>query len=291
MDPFISKDHPLYPDALKTLFDPPSRLYYRGDLNVLKAPCLALVGTRRSTVYGNHLAFEFAKDLALRGATIVSGLAFGIDAQAHKGALAGGGPTVAVLAQSLEELQPSSHRGLAEEIVKKGGLLLSEYAPKQPTYKSDYLVRNRLIAGLCPLTVVVEAGLRSGALNTAHHALEMGRDVFCVPGRIGDPQSAGCLAALADGKAGLLTGIEELIRLLNLKPDSPSPLSTPLEGFASKLYLELKKNPASMGALSERFLGELPELYATLTELELRGFIHPTPQGIYCAVGARGGSV
>lgn len=283
----LKKTDARYPALLKEIFDSPPVLYYRGDLEILEAPCLAMVGTRGPSPYGERVAFSFAQKLAQRGVTIVSGLAYGIDAEAHKGALKGEGKTVAVLAQPLDELQPTSHRWLAESIVQKGGLLLSEYAPGVQTYKSDYLVRNRLIAGLCKATLVVEAGFRSGALNTANHALEMGREVLCVPGRIGDPASEGCLTRLRKGGAGIVTRLEDVLEALGLPIEKKSDRARALrlKGFCLELVTELSKHPASLASLAEKYPERLSELYTCLSELELLGILRLDSQQNYVVGG------
>lgn len=279
----LHKSDARYPSLLKEIFDPPSVLYYRGALEALEAPCLAVVGTRQPSPYGERIAFSFAQKLAQRGVTIVSGLAYGIDAEAHKGALKGEGRTVAVLAQPLDELQPTAHRWLAESIVEKGGLLLSEYASGKQTYKSDYLVRNRLIAGLSKAVLVVEAGFRSGALNTAKHALEMSREVLCVPGRIGDPASEGCLIRLRRGEAGIVTRLEDVLEALNLPIEKKSDRARALrlKGFCSELVTELSKCPASLASLAEKYPERLSELYSCLSELELLGILRLDAQQHY----------
>lgn len=281
----LFRTDPRYPPLLAALYSAPEVLYYEGDLSVLEAPCLAVVGTRRCTARGETTTVRFAETLASWGVTIVSGLAFGIDAAAHRGALNVGGKTVAVLAQSLDALRPVSHRYLAKAIVEKGGLLLSEYAPGDITFKSDYLLRNRLIAGLCKATLVVEAGYPSGALNTAKHALEEGRDVLCVPGRIEDASSEGCLDLIKRG-AHLVTRPSDLIVPLNLPEENrrSTARSLSLTGVEKELFELLKKAPLSASQLSDEFVGRLPELYEALSTLELRGVLFQTQNRCYTVV-------
>ncbi len=276
----LLRTDPRYPPLLGALYTAPEALYYCGDLDVLEQPCLAVVGTRRCTARGETTALRFAETLASWGVSIVSGLAFGIDAAAHRGALRAGGKTVAILAQALDELRPASHRKLAETIVESGGLLLSEYAPGVQTYKSDYLLRNRLIAGLCSATLVVEAGYPSGALNTAKHALEEGREVLCVPGRIEDESSEGCLDLIKRG-AHLVTRPSDLIEILNLPKTQRQRPSLNLRGVEKELFERLSKTPCSFMELSEEFSGRLPELYEALSNLELRGVLIQTQSKAY----------
>ena len=172
---------------------------------------VAIVGSRRSTQYGREIAYELAKKLAERGAIIVSGLAYGIDAAAHKGALAGGGETVAVLGTAIDEISPGGNRGLACEILAQNGMIMSEYFPGEKVFtKTSYLERNRLIAGLADVVVVVEAAKKSGSLNTAAHAISENRDLWAVPGDIWRSTSEGCNRLIAQGAMPLVS-IEEFL--------------------------------------------------------------------------------
>lgn len=269
----LPRTDPRYPSLLKHIYLSPEVLYYAGDLSLLEAPCLAIVGTRRCTQRGEATAFRFAEALAREGLVIVSGLAFGIDAAAHRGALNAPGKTIAVLAQPLDELRPASHRHLAQEILEKGGLLLSEYAQKEKTFKTDYLRRNRLIAGLCRATLVVEAGHPSGALNTAKHAVEEGRDVYCIPGRLEDEVSLGCLDLIKEG-AHLVTCPEDFSLAFDLKFERTRALGNlKLNRFESELCDLLKKGPLPLSELSLKYEKTLPELYDALSRLEFCGVL------------------
>lgn len=275
-------DQPDYPALLKEIHDPPVQMYGVGEAGVLAEPCVGIVGTRRCTTYGENQAFEIAKALARAGVCIVSGLAYGIDAAAHKGALAGGGHTVAVIAQPLDELRPIAHRSLAREIVEKGGLILSEKQSGQPMYKSDYLVRNRVISGLSNGVLVVEAGARSGALNTANHALEQNRDIMAIPGRLTDKASAGTNALIARG-ARLVTCPKDIADFMEVDLFKTEALA--LKGFQKELFEKLLCNAMSMAELSEFFPKQLAELYTALGELELAGLIKRFKNGRYTAGG------
>lgn len=268
-----------YPELLRQIFDPPKVLYYWGNLGILERKRCAVVGTRRCTAYGESQAFRFAKELSEHGVCIVSGLAYGIDKAAHEGALLGEGGTIAVVAQGICELLPSGHRGLAEKIVEKGGLILSERADGEETYKGDYLVRNRIIAGLCEATVVIEAPFKSGARNTARHALDFNRDVMALPGRVCDEQSRGTNALIQEG-ARLLTNPQDAAEVLEVEWTVRKPT---LEGLAAEVFAELSKGPRSPAELGERFTN-LGELYGVLGELELRGLIRFTRELRYSLV-------
>ena len=268
-----------YPERLREFFNPPQELYYIGDLAALERPLCAIVGTRRMSAYGEAQAFRFGKELSERGICIVSGLAYGIDKAAHEGALDGPGGTVAVLAQGLPDIQPAAHRDLARRIVAKGGLLLSEYAAGVQTYKSDYLVRNRIIAGLCRATLVVEAPFKSGAMNTAKHAYDNGREVLCVPGRIGDEVCEGTNALLQRG-AHVALHPKDIAQVLDVAWTAQK---VKLEGLAAELFAELRKSPRSPAELGEKF-DRMVELYEALGELELRWLIRFTNDLRYAVV-------
>lgn len=195
------------------------------DINVQERPkCVAIVGTRKPTAYGAKIAHELAFEAAKRGAVVVSGLAYGIDSIAHRGALEAGGVTVAVLGTPIDQIYPRAHTGLAEEIVAKGGCVMSEvpartqvgeeYLPGVKYYtKTCFLQRNRLIAGLADVVVIPEAAERSGSLNTAAHALEQGREVLAVPGDIVRPMSMGCNRLIRQGAMPYL-GVTDVLDLL-----------------------------------------------------------------------------
>lgn len=268
-----------YPALLREIYDPPAVLYYVGDLAALERPRCAIVGTRRMSGYGEAQAFRFGKELSMRGVCIVSGLAYGIDKAAHEGALEGSGGTIAVLAQGLPDVQPGKHRELAERIVARGGLLISEYAAGTETYKSNYLVRNRIIAGLCKATLVVEAPFKSGAMNTAKHVYDNGRELFCVPGRIGELTCEGSNTLLQRG-AHVALDPKDIGDLLEVPW---TVRAVKLEGLAAELFAELRKKPRSPAELGERF-DRVAELYEALGELELRGLIRFTRDLRYAAV-------
>lgn len=200
----------------------PKMLYYYGILpknmllnGVEKRPkCVAIVGSRKCTKYGEEVAYKLAYEVAKHGGVVISGLAYGIDTAAHKGAVDAGGVTVAVLGTSIDQIQPTRNLGLAKEILKKNGCIMSEYSVGSTVYpRVSFLERNRLISGLADVVVVVEAAVKSGALNTAMHALEQGRDLFAVPGDITRPMSMGCNRLIKQG-AEPYTGVQDVLELL-----------------------------------------------------------------------------
>lgn len=205
-----------YPRLLAEIHDPPGVLFVRGEIDPTDALAVGIVGTRRASRYGQQQAERLAAGLARAGVTIVSGLARGIDAAAHRGALSAGGRTVAVLASGVLNIFPPEHDRLADEIVDHGAVV-SEAAPTMPPLSGMFPQRNRIISGLSLGVVIVEAADRSGALITARHAMEQGREVFAVPGPIDSPGSAGPHRLLRDG-AKLVTCVDDVLEELGHLP-------------------------------------------------------------------------
>jgi DNA processing protein len=192
-----------YPVLLRHIDDPPDPLYYIGDLSVLKGPCVAVVGSRKATDYGRWAALSLARRLSEHGVVVVSGMAEGVDSFAHRGALEGPTPTVAVMGNGLDLCFPKMNEALRRRIAETG-LLLSEYEDGTRGARFTFPARNRIISGLCLATVIVEAGLSSGSLITAGHAATQGRSVYAVPGNINRTLSVGCNKLIKDGAAPLV---------------------------------------------------------------------------------------
>ncbi|MDB5181441.1 MAG: hypothetical protein JWP13_204 [Candidatus Saccharibacteria bacterium] len=169
------------------------RLYVTGDNleDLLSRPRVAIVGSRKISAYGKTITAQFAAELARQGIVIVSGLAYGVDATAHRATLEAGGLTIAVLPSSIQEIYPAAHRGLAEQIAQSGGALLSEYEPDTPTMKHNFIGRNRIVSGMSDVLLITEAAINSGTMHTARFALEQGKDVLAIPGNITSLTSAG----------------------------------------------------------------------------------------------------
>ena len=208
----LTETSPEYPRTLREIHDPPGVLFVRGKLEPADALAIAVVGTRHGTTYGLRQAERLAGSLARAGLTIVSGLARGIDAAAHRGALAAGGRTLAVLASGVLTVYPPEHVELAHQVIARGALL-SEAPPRAGPHGGTFPQRNRLISGLSLGVIEVEAGDRSGALITARHAMEQGREVFAVPGRVDDRTSRGCHRLIRDG-AKLVETAEDVLEEL-----------------------------------------------------------------------------
>ncbi len=205
----LSGDDPEIPDLLRSIDDRPATLFVRGRLDCGR-PAIAIVGSRRPTEYGRRTARRIASEAARAGVVVVSGLARGIDAEAHRAALTAGGLTWAVLGSGLDRIYPSEHAQLAEEIVSAGGALISEFSSGTPPRRENFPRRNRIISGLCWGTLVVEGARRSGSLITARTAAEQGRAVFAVPGPADSPMSEGPHELLRQG-AALARGFEDIV--------------------------------------------------------------------------------
>lgn len=266
---WLSAD-PEYPATLADLPDPPPHLYALGDPGTLAHPIIAIVGTRSLTAYGERVARELATALARAGACIVSGMARGVDACAHVAALDAGGPTVAVLGTGVNVPYPAAHSALHRRIAAHG-LLLSEHAPGRPATPGSFPRRNRLIAALSQVTLVIEAGHRSGALITAGHALDLGRTVAAVPGPIDAPQSAGTNELLRDG-ATVVATVADALALVGLTGTrrSPDAATTPEE---RRVWEALAAGPLDLDALTARAALPVRHCLEAVTALELAGAV------------------
>jgi DNA processing protein len=278
-----------YPELLAQLSDPPAQLFIRGNRDALHLPSLAIVGSRNPTAGGERNAFEFARHLAGCGFCIVSGLAQGIDAAAHRGALAANAPTVAFLGHGIDSIYPASNRELADEILQNGAIV-SEYPPGTPPLRAYFPQRNRLISGLSLGTLVIEAARRSGSLITARLASEQGREVFALPGSIHNPLARGCHRLIRDG-AKLVESADDI--MAELGPLATHVLQTTLESTPGDTVLEsddaeyvklrniLGHDPASIDLLAERSGLTIEQLSSMLLILELDGKIEKLSGGRY----------
>ena len=263
-----------YPESLRNIPDPPLTLYIRGELLPGDRHALGLVGTRKATTYGRDVAGKLAGDLALQGITVISGLAYGIDAAAHRGALNGGGRTLAVLGSGVDVIYPASHRQLAQEICQNGALI-SEYPPGTLPEGRNFPRRNRLISGLSLGILVIQAPLTSGAIITANIAGEQGKEVFAVPGNIHDPASAGCHRLIQDG-AKLVTGVGDILDELNLawtraETAVVARQAVPANESEASLLALLGVEPTHVDDLARQCRMPVAAVSSTLTILELRG--------------------
>jgi DNA processing protein len=271
----ISPDKQIFLRRTTTIAKPPKCLWYIGKLPD-DAPTVAIVGSRKPTEYGRGITLKLAAQLAARGVTIVSGLALGHDALAARGALNGGGVTVAVLGSGLNDITPHSTIGLAKEIIQQGGAIISEYEPDTPVRQGSHLARNRLISALADVVVIVEAGIKSGTLNTAMHALEQNKELMVVPGNITSPLSVGCNKLLAQGATPLLS-VDDVLEKLGLTAIAEQDGELPLVNTESeRLILEMLKTGVSDGDQIITELGQTAsEFNRSITMLELSGLVRP----------------
>jgi DNA processing protein len=191
----------------------PKKLYYIGTLPGERRPAVAIVGTRKPTAYGREVTTQFASELARRGIVIISGMALGVDAIAHRAAMDVGGMTIAIQANGLAKIRPMTNRQIGEDIIATGGAIISEYEPNEPPYLVRFLERNRIVSGLSDAVLITEAAIRSGSLSTAHRALEQGKEVFVIPGNITSPLSAGCNNLIKQGALPVTTP-DEIIEVI-----------------------------------------------------------------------------
>ena len=277
---FLGRSDASFPHLLRAIHDPPPGLFLRGDADpvLLARPAVAIVGARACSAYGRQVARSLGRDLAAAGLVVVSGLARGIDAEAHRGALEADGATVAVLGCGIDRDYPAAHRELARQIAA-GGLVVSEYAPGVEPAPWRFPARNRIVAGLCAATVVVEARERSGALITADFALEEGREVLAVPGEITSSLSAGANALLRLG-ATPLTGAQDVLESYGLVAAvAPAP---ELGSTAARVLERIREGPAAADELCRATDLSAGELAVALTELELAGAVNEE-NGVYRA--------
>jgi len=271
-----------YPLLLKEIPNPPKQIYVRGVVPDLRLPAIAIVGTRKATTAGIGVAEEMAAELASRGIIIISGLAMGIDTAAHRGVLGVRGRTVAVLGNGISEIYPAQNERVAEEILKTGGAIISEYPPGEPSFRQNFIHRNRIISGLSVAVVVIEAPLRSGALATAGFAAEQGRSVFVVPGPVTHSNYVGSHALIRDG-ATLTTKAADILEDLGLSQEAGNQETGIRElSFQAELtnqeslVLEVIKTagrPLEVDRITSLANLEAQVVNQTLTGLSLKGLI------------------
>ena len=270
---FLYED-PLYPPLLREIPHPPHAIYALGALrDTSQTTSIAIIGTRKATAEGRSLARRFGSYFARAGVSVVSGLALGIDASAHTGALEANGRTIAVLACGLDTIYPADHGSLARKILRSGGALISEYPPGSRPYQSRFLERNRIVSGLCKAVVVIEAPHRSGALATARFGLEQNRDIFATPGPATHPNYAGSHRLIRSG-AMLVTAPEEVLLDLGLEQETRK-TSDPEGPEETAVVNALKKRGKALtiDELAAAAVLSPSEANRTLTMLILRGTV------------------
>jgi len=269
----ISPDESIFLQIISGIANVPERVYYIGNLPLQRSPVVAIVGTRKPTSYGKEVTFKLAYDLAKKGITVVSGLALGVDAIAHKATLEAGGLTIAVLANGVDHVYPATNTRLAGDIIKSGGAIISEYPPGTPARDFQFLARNRIVSGIADAVIVTEAASRSGTLATVAHALDQNKEVFAVPGNITSPMSVGPNRLIQQGAHPVLEA-SDVLRII-----APHLLE-------QQTTLNLGSNPAEITVINLLQQGirggdqlqqqsglTVSEFSQTLTMLEIGGLI------------------
>jgi len=308
----LMPDDESYPHALSALRDAPMFLFYRGNPKLLNEASIAIVGSRNPTHYGREQALTIAQQLVTSDWHVISGLAIGIDGEAHQGALnnstgIGKGKTIAVLGSGLEEIYPKRHQVLANQIVAAGGVLLSEHLPDIKALAQHFPRRNRIVSGISLGTLVIEAAYKSGSLITARLAAEQGREVFALPGAVTNPLSRGCHQLIKEG-ANLIESAADIVELLNSdlaietragaennqsdlfsgplttdtvasKPANIPSQGPKLEGLAHVIFQALDVTPTSIDSLVHRTGLAVSEIAQQLMLMELKGQVAQTPGG------------
>jgi DNA processing protein len=276
----LSECDPAYPRALREIHDPPGILFVRGEILPQDALAVAIVGSRHATHYGLAQAERLAGGLARAGLTIISGLARGIDAAAHRGALAAGGRTLAVLGSGVLNMYPPEHAALADEVAARGAVI-SESPPRSPPLSGAFPQRNRIISGMSLGVLVVEASVRSGALISARHAMEQGREVFAVPGRVDNRMSHGCHRLIRDG-AKLVETVDDVLEELGplVAPAQSAggdavhhPAELMLNELEQQVLATIASEPITIDAVLAASQLPAPQVLATISVLEMRRLV------------------
>lgn len=284
----LTPEETAYPDSFRALSDPPYLLFAAGRLELLDFPAVALVGTRRPSHYGRATTASLAEGLASLGYVVVSGMARGIDTEAHSAVLAAGGSTIAVLGHGLDSCYPPENRDLFTRI-SLDGLLLTEFPPGERPRAGNFPRRNRLIASLSRAVVVVEMGLKSGAQHTVNYALENGREVMAVPGPIGSSTSAGTNQLIREG-ASMVTSVDDILEEIDgVGMSAPPRLARPIEQRALPLLAPEEDRVVQALSIDARHVDSISEstgigpgpLLGLLLDLELRGFVESLPAKHY----------
>lgn len=278
----MTSGQPVYPALLKEIRDYPKELYYIGDPKLLEEKCVSIVGSRKTNQYGRSTAYSFGKALGQRGITVVSGMAVGIDTCAHEGALQEKGNTAAVLACGLDLCYPPRNRELKGKI-ESAGIVLSEYPPGTAVQRYYFPQRNRIISGLSPLTVVVQAGNRSGALITAELAADQGRDVGAVPGNIDSEYNLGSNKLLREG-AFALTGVQDLLEASGVSVLSEPEAERMLSDEEKQLYFLLcSHGEMSLDQLAFYLKKPVNEVGSLAIVMEMKGIVFSAMGKVFIA--------
>lgn len=285
---FLAFDQDNYPSKLKRAIDSPSFMYYHGDESIHNTRVLSFIGTRACSDYGRQMCEKLIEELAPHQPLIVSGLAYGIDSVAHKAAIRNNLKTIGVMATGLDTIYPAQNKKLAEEMKKNGGLL-TEYPQNSNPDREHFPTRNRIVAGMSDAVIVVETAKKGGSMITANLAFSYNRDVFCVPGRIGDKRSEGCNNLIKNLRANLITSAEDILYYLNWDQDVEVPVAQ------RKLFVELSENERlvydclqsghlHVDEIFQRTKLTMSKLSPLLLQLEMNGMVRSLPGKLYQAV-------
>ena len=306
---FVTVDEKEYPARLRDIPDAPPFLFYRGELPGKDKPAVAMVGSRKCSIYGREMCLKFSESLAAAGIEIISGMAAGVDGFAHRGAIKAGGKTYAVLGCGVDVCYPAMNRDIfdalsgktdkgifAEEDKKSGdekkyGGIISEYYPGDKALPYNFPQRNRIISGLCDILLVVEAGKKSGTFITVDHALEQGREIFAIPGRIGDTVSDGCNSLIKNG-AMMATELDDIIEelkshyemLLTVEKRKKKTVKEKLSAEEKEVYERLQPVPIGINEISGLTGVGYEKLSVILIGLELKGLIKEVGKNLYIRI-------
>ena len=281
----IDIDSADYPEKLRRIANPPKKLYCTGDISLMNSPSIGVVGARKNTVYGKNVALMIGRRLSENNITVVSGLALGIDAYSHEGALEACGKVIGVLGSGIDRMGPQKNRSLMNEGLKNGGLVVSEYTPETCAYKGTFPARNRIISGLSDAVVVVEAGLNSGSLITAKFASDQGKTVYAVPGNINSQLSIGCNLLIRDGAVPLVV-IDDIIRDMGIDVNVKDEVINELDDDEKKIFESAgRRGGATVDELSADS-GLVPAaVNSIITIMEIKGLVESYAGRIY--IGGR----
>lgn len=272
MEGILTASNKEFPDQLRNIPNPPEKLYYSGDVTLMQEQSIAVVGTRKMTEYGKRVVQEMVECWVKCGLVIVSGLAMGIDAQAHRSCIETNGKTIAVIPSHVSEIEPKVNKNLALKIIDSKGLILSEHPPKTEVYPHSFLERNRLISGLASAVVIIEAAQKSGALSTANHALEQGKEIFAVPGPIYWPYSQGTLRLIEQGAIPLYNP-KQVLDSLNIAAPEYNKIALNLTEN-EKMVLDLIENSSTeLDSIINLSNLKTQELLTIITSLEMKNMI------------------
>lgn len=271
-----------YPQLLNEIDCPPTILFCKGNVRLLSTPSIAIVGTRRMTKYGEEVTEKFAKDLAMAGLTIVSGLADGVDEKAQNATLEAKGKTIAVLGGGINNIYPPTNEKLAQRIIDQGGLVMSEYLPDEKAKPYNFPIRNRIIAGLVQGVLITEATLKSGSMHTKNYALSYGKNLYVVPGRITDIYSAGCNTVIKELQGSMVLSSEDILKdyHLELKKNNECKQIT-LTGDETLILEIFGTDELHFDEIAKKSKIDVKKLNTLLLRMEMRDLIKKLPGNYY----------